>query len=236
MFLWLKTWIVIKKKQLAIALISSFAKGKPEFFVILCQPRTGSTLLHTYLNSHPNIMSYGEDVRSGNKQVMLKKFPKSIKAVGFKLFYEDLEQNIFKKIITKTNIKIVHLVRQDLLRQFISLKRAQKTEVWSQEKEFKGADGTAIKIDIQEFKSFEQNSIQQRQQMLSLFEQHEMLQVSYEDLCLRPEEILDGIQHFLNAKPRKLFSLLKKQNTDQLELLVSNHLELLKAFPDKFNT
>lgn len=225
--------MIIKRKQLAIALLSSLTNAKPEFFVILCQPRTGSTLLHTYLNSHPNIMSYGEGVRDGNELVILKKFPRSIKSVGFKLFYEDLEKGVFKKIINQPRIKIIHLTRNDLLRQFISLKRAQETEVWSQEKDFNKSPESAIKIDILGFKKFEEDSIQQRKKMMNLFSQHEMLQISYEDLCLHPEEILASVQRFLNTKPRKLFSLLKKQSSDNIELLVSNYQELLAAFPER---
>lgn len=225
--------MIIKKKQLTIALLSFSTNAKPEFFVILCQPRTGSTLLHTYLNTHPNIMSYGEGVRDGNELVILKKFPRSIKSVGFKLFYEDLEKDIFKKIIDQPGIKIIHLSRNDLLRQFISLKRAQETEVWSQEKDFTKSPESVIRINIQEFKKFEKDSIQQRKEMMNLFGQHEMLQISYEDLCLHPEEILDSVQRFLNTKPRKLFSLLKKQSSDNIELLVSNYQELLAAFPER---
>src|SRR5688572_9500988 len=95
-YLHLRTYLIIKKKELL-----NYVRSKGHHytsFVILCEPRTGSTLLHTFLNFHPNIRSYGEILRElveKNNNLNLnvlnanifKPHAKHLQAVGLKLFY-----------------------------------------------------------------------------------------------------------------------------------------------------
>ena len=135
---WSKIKIIfITRKKRILNKISPFRATAHVHFVILCMPRTGSTLLHTLLNSHPNIISYGEVLRRNyvrGKQTDLsadifKKHQTSIKAIGLKLFYEYRTKQDFKdyyrEITRNKNVKIIHLVRENLLDSFISLKNAQ---------------------------------------------------------------------------------------------------------------
>lgn len=227
MLLLLRTWLIIKGKQFIVSCCLFLGKGKPVNFVILCQPRTGSTLLHTYLNSHSAIVSYGEQIRNGKHETtVFQLYPRFIKAVGFKLFYNDIESEVFKKVVANKDIKIIHLVRYDLLRQFVLLKIAEKTGEWSEHKASGGLNKTTITVNPTQFEKFRMESTGQRQQMIETFAQHQHFQVVYEDLCNSPDEILNQLQAFLKVKPKRLFSLLKKQNSEQLNELVSNYSEI----------
>lgn len=91
-FKYFRTWLIIKKKQL----LNLFPQSKNNYirFAIICAPRSGSNWLHTLLNSHHNIISYGEILRKTHVNNPTQKLPTlnelvfyphhpSIKAVGF---------------------------------------------------------------------------------------------------------------------------------------------------------
>jgi len=54
--------------------------------------------------------------------------------------------------------------------------------------------------------------------MTRLFENHPCHTVEYESLANDLQSTLDSIQRFLKVKPRKLFTLLKKQNPENKEM------------------
>lgn len=51
----LRTYLIIKRKQLSNAVSRQKGRGYTPF-AILCEPRTGSTLLHTYLKDRKSVV------------------------------------------------------------------------------------------------------------------------------------------------------------------------------------
>ncbi len=219
-------------------------------FIILGSPRTGSTLLHTYLNTHPNIWSLGEAIgmdfskkvsRSRYdpigyfENIILKPFPKQIQAVGFKVFYQYAniaEALVVIKYLQKMkHLKVIHLYRKNRLRSLVSLKIAERTQIWSERKdsirsfsrqkalEFPAEvclkDLKKLKSDFEKFKAS--------------FAHFDSLEICYEDLIEQQERVLTQVQYFLGTTPRNLYSLLKKQNPEPLKELISNYGEIEKA-------
>ena len=137
----LHTWLIIKRKQLL-----NFFPGKGRHFtkfVIVCAPRSGSTWLHTLLNSHAQIFSYGEILRETCEVNPQKQLPSleelvfyphhaSIQAVGLKVFYEYKTNEPFRRsfqdIAADPSVCIIHLIREDKAAQFKSLKQAEATQ------------------------------------------------------------------------------------------------------------
>lgn len=220
---YLRTWLIIKRKQF----LNQFPAEKNSFtkFVILCAPRSGSTWLHTLLNSHPQIVSYGEILRetmeenpnqppaSVNKLVFHPHHA-SIRAVGLKVFYEYDKEDSFKKsfqeIVNDPSIHIIHLIRKDKAAQFKSLKLAQATQVWSSGKPVKHVQ--PIKVDSTELETYKNNLHYQEQEITALLQHHPLITIRYEDLLNTFELTSAGIQRFLKVKPRSLFSLLRPQS------------------------
>lgn len=139
--------IIYQKK--ALELIPFQKHRKYTRFVIISQPRVGSTLLLSYLNSHPQVIIKDEIVREKNTSIyketsivefldetVYRRYHKNIKAVGFKYFYEHMvvEPDLHKYIITHKEIKVIHLKRFDLLRTYVSFKISRKIKVWSKSK------------------------------------------------------------------------------------------------------
>lgn len=161
------TWLIIKKKHLGKTFSTTKSTDYTKF-IILCTPRTGSNWLHTLLNSHWQIFSYGEAIRRAIEsetplnQLSLETLiytphQTRIKAVGFKLFYEYWNDPAYKpfmqEAIKDKGIKIIHLTRNNILAQYTSLQKAEKSEIWSRSAN-KEAVYSAIYIDQQGFELF----------------------------------------------------------------------------------
>jgi len=222
-YLWryLKTWLIVQRKRL-LRLIDK-SKGE-DFtrFVIVCAPRSGSTMLHTYLNSHSQILSHGEIIRrrieQGEDVISIKEFAfspqsKKIKAVGLKLFYEHMDQKGFKvafdEVLDDDEIKVIHLQRRDKRKQFLSLRKAEKSGAWSST--LKQKEEVEVSITEQEYVDYEKEQQQLVDRVRERFAGHEVIEVSYEELVKDPKHELERIQQFIEVEPKKLFTLLQKQ-------------------------
>lgn len=230
---WRTQWVLKKKWFLNKWLPQS---ADPfQAFVILCDARTGSTWLHTLLNSSPEIQSYGEvlserEASRGLHDMIWKPHTASIKAVGCKIFYQQLQQpkftHILDEITTGKSIRIIDLRRENHLEMYVSLKVAEETNKWSSTR--KNATGKVkIRVDFEEFESFVEDTIQGRAGILNQLKDHDVLKVTYESIVDDTHKELKRIQEFLGVCPKKLFSLITRQNTDHISKIVKNYDELV---------
>ena len=99
------------------------------------------------------------------------------------------------------NIKIIHLVRENKLRTYVSGQIARKTNQWTRKTNHKiSIEDKQIKIEtedllekLKEMKKFEdQTKIQ--------FSGHEFLEISYEDLVSDKNKIMGQVFELLNIK------------------------------------
>lgn len=241
-FQYLRTYLIIKRKQLLDAISVSKSKNYTSF-IILSEPRSGSTMLHTYLNSHTQIKSYGEVLRENIEangieketapyieSLAFKPHTKALKAIGLKLFYEYYEDprysGSFKYVINRKDVKIIYLIRRDILKVYASLKIAQKTNVWSSVKSAGDGPRPKITIDRNDYIRFREEHLRHRRLFLTLLKDHPLLEVAYEDLVQNPQPILNSIQQFLGVKPKALFTLLKQQNPGSVASLITNYDEV----------
>lgn len=188
-------------------------------FVVLCHPRTGSTWLHTLLNSSSQIMSYGEiltEKKNINKleQTIWGSHHSAIQAVGCKIFYEQLIDRhfcqVFEEIISNPNIRVIDLSRRDARAAFSSLKVAEKSDAWSSTQSNQNNENQVF-ITENEFDSYVENLELNRAKVLQGLKDHDVLSLSYEDLVRNEAPELVRVQKFLNVTPVPLFSLLQKQ-------------------------
>jgi LPS sulfotransferase NodH len=239
---YLYTYLIIKRKQLMNAFSFSRSTNYTSF-AILCEPRSGSTMLHTYLNSHPQIKSYGEVLRRNTEDLAIvketnsriatlafKPHTRALKAIGLKLFYEYYEDpryaSSFQEILHRRDVKIIHLVRHDTLKVYVSLKIAQKTNKWSSVKSAGNESRPKITIDRDDYIQFREQHLRHRRLFAMLLKDHPLLEVAYEDLVQNPRPILNSIQQFLGVKPKALFTLLKQQNPGSVASLITNYDEV----------
>ena len=133
-------------------------------FMILAGPRTGSTMLASSLNSHPNIVcfrevfsftlpgiNYGVDGYDGRDERDLAfrerdplgflhrriygGHPSGIQAAGFKFLYPHVYgyTDVGTYLQEDTEIRVVHLLRRNVIRTLVSRKIADTTGLWGEE-------------------------------------------------------------------------------------------------------
>lgn len=242
----LRTYLIIKQKQFVDA-ISLRKTESYTRFVILCEPRTGSTLLHTYLNYHPHIRSYGEILRENaeeNKSIahepvktyVFKPHAAQLKAVGLKLFYSYYQappfHDAFQEVIKMQDVKVIHLIREDILQQYVSHNIAKQSGEWSASRSDSKNEYRKLLVDLNHLKQFVTAYYQKRALIKGYFAHHEKLDITYERLKDDTEHVLAEVQQFLKVEPRKLLTLLQKQNTKPLEHVVENYAEARQVVND----
>lgn len=95
-------------------------------FIVLTRSRTGSNLLVSMLNSHPDVRCGGEELRSLNgrqvSEAIETSFPirQALKASGFKIFYyhplDDSSGAVWDTLSAMRELRVLHLMRRNILR------------------------------------------------------------------------------------------------------------------------
>lgn len=229
-------------------------------FIILSTPRSGSNYLSQLLHNHPNIHSIGEIFNPktvwGNpgepqwerslimkyyrnslpvhflKHAVFKRYATSIKACGFRLFYDHIDNTRFTdvaKFIEKCrDIKIIHLIRDNTLRSVISFFIAKKTGEWLL---WKKNNRMVNKVYIKPQDCIARLNLLTawQKKYTTYFPQNPILVAKYEDLSKSPQKTLKNVQKFLGVPERKLKTTMVKQNPQRLETIVQNYQELATA-------
>ena len=230
---YIRIFIIVRVKQILQAL-PFFKDKKYTPFLIIGHPRTGTSLLHTYLNSHPGILSLNELLANDtDKNALFGKFSLSIKAVGFKYFYEYiLEENkkaLLGELLAAKKIKVLKIDRKDFFRTFVSLRIAEKTNQWSNSGDQQvGLKKKQMMLTAEECIAAFENYEKAETETMLLLKQFNIpvLEIDYDELDNQPEATLIQVQQFLGVKKKKLFTLLAKQNPEEITDLVVNYLEL----------
>jgi LPS sulfotransferase NodH len=240
----------IQNPKLAIAFLKyrafrAFGHFRFKRFIVLSRSRTGSNMLVSFLNSHPNILVNGEilGTLSGRNYINVLttaygKEPYYVKAKGFKIFYyhpsDDTNGNVWDYLVNMKDLYVIHLKRRNILRTLTSRKIAGVLDVWSTKANDSRSDDSArpkkISFTIDELtKGFEQTR-QWEQNGDSMFNNHPMASVYYEDLVDDVESCFRNITDFLGVPYMHPQTGLKRQNPEKIRDLVSNYDELKTAF------
>lgn len=209
-----------------------------EKYVIISRSRTGSNLLISLLDSHPQIMAKGELFRrleenstEGIWNDIFNKKQFGVKFVGFKIFYyhpiDSEDKSVWNRLIEDKNIKVIHLVRENMLKTFVSRKIAEKTDTWkAKSKKSVSVQEKQVTLDfdecVNEFERIKQWEAWAREE----FKGHDFHELSYEDLVSNRESTMKDLFSFFGVKNKQVESKLKKQNAETLNQLILNYEEI----------
>ncbi|MEL6535798.1 MAG: Stf0 family sulfotransferase [Bacteroidota bacterium] len=161
--------------------------------------------------------------------------PNHTGAVGCKLFYSYLKdppyQSLMTELVNDPEILVLHLTRRDRLRAYVSELRARDTGNWNDRKR-PTQDQPKLQLEEPGFRTYQQDLESSQAWLNAELGQHRVYEVEYEEMVARPEQVLAGIQDALRVRPRKLFSLLVRQNPQPLENWVANAAEARTWFPE----
>jgi LPS sulfotransferase NodH len=206
-------------------------------FVIVGNARTGSNYLLDGLKSSPAIRMYHEIFASHNRQVgkdfekilstLYQYESKSTKLVGFKVFYNHLTDEEWKKLVALRDLKVIHLTRWNRLRTVISLEIAFKTGQWTKAGNIGESREKRVMLEpLKLMKRLEQ--IEEGEEAIRVrFCDRQMLEITYEELVRSPDEVFGSIGAYLGVDgidPGKI--RLKKQNPEPLSELIMNYDEI----------
>jgi len=234
----------------------------PEKVLVICDARTGSNYLMTLLGSHPYILNYWEpyghnvlEHKKGAKQkilqlglvpylehLMRRRGDEAI--VGFKTQYWQLEESYGEEyglsdialvrdyLKHSKDIKVIHLKRANKLAVIASLMIAIDTKRFFIQSLRDREPDRKIEISVD---SCERrfNQIDRYEKLFDeFFAEHRKLDVSYEKLVAKPDQVSRQILEFLGVPDYRLFSALVKQNIHPLKDVIINYTELKAYFAD----
>lgn len=213
-------------------------------FIVLSRSRTGSNLLISLLNSHPNIFCENEVFAKLNgrnhEDILARVYAKQaihIKAKGFKIFYyhptDDKLSDIWNTLISDKSVKVIHLKRRNVLRTVTSRKILESTKEYMRRKSNGCNDIKPKKTEfsVRELHFLFNETRNYENKAENDFQNHDLLSLYYEDLARDTDETVKKIVKFLGINHMHPSSTnLAKQNPQQLEVLINNFYELKSAF------
>jgi LPS sulfotransferase NodH len=156
------------------------------------------------------------------------------KAVGAKIKYSELEmpqwQHVFREIRGDSDIRIIHLIRENRLKRYVSECIAAMTNVRLARRLDEIPPPVRLRLSpqacLQNIRSIEQ--LEER--FRNLFRQHRVFEMTYEQMIDRASGQIEAVQRFLGVEPMPLDSVTLKLNSDNLEDLIENYREIEEAF------
>ncbi len=232
-------------------------------FVILGSNRVGSTFLRESLDSHSKIslldeffcwncehwtvyrnaylLDMGLNPADFNRKYDCSDVIESIfkKHNGFKIHRDQFSINNPSWKYISNYSKIIFLYRNNKIKQFISLKKAQSSKTWHYREEEKIPKGKKIVLDLNELKSFLLRESNNERRILDIIssDSSNMIKISYEELIQDPNGYFSLIQNFLKVKPERLRTSLKRINKKTIKQNILNYEELaniLKGTKNEF--
>jgi hypothetical protein len=209
-----------------------------ERFALVGHARTGSNYVRSGLVTSRAIRMYDELFASHSRthgetfeQVMATtrgRQPRSVRLVGFKLFYYHLSQQEWDEFAREPLRGIVHLTRRNRLRTVVSLAIATKTDRWTGTSGHISVADKRLILDVsslpRKLDEIEQGEASARERLAGA----NVLEVVYEDVIADPEPEFARIGRFLGADdidPSRI--ALPRQNPEPLRELIANYDEVV---------
>ncbi len=236
------------------------SKRNYQKFIIFTHQRTGSSLLIGTLRDHPQIVGYGELMlphRIGfnvtgfdnlskkhlafrNKypteflnDYIFTSYPDRVKAVGFKLFPDHIDnvkfRGIWQWLKQNRDIKIIFLTRTNLLARYTSLQLALMTNQFSITDQ---SQRTSMTIRIDPQACLEDFKLRKRydEAIKNITKHHEIVNITYEDMTADLNHNLSKFQSFIGVDIQALKVNKVKQQTRPLSEVIENYEELSHYF------
>lgn len=224
----------------------------PAPFAIVADIRTGSTLLATSLDQHPQIRCYGElfhsedlpdnrieglDRSRAAAQVILERALRApgIRACGFKAMIflplpgGPLWKDAWSRLRELKGLRVIYLTRRDRLAQYASLQVVRHTGVfhpYDNDRVYRPENRPVITIDPDELRSWVRERDAQMRRRRRKLRGVPALDIEYETLAEQWERSTTCIQRFLGVDVEPLEQQKMKQEQRPLGEFIANYDEL----------
>lgn len=252
----------LERAMLKLRAISGTSRYRK--FVIVGTARTGSTLLVNLLKSHSQVQVFGELFRSVEtigwdvkpfatfqrpdvvslyrtdpvaflEAHVFCRWPRTSKAVGFKLFYyharTPVHSVVWDYLAADPDISVLHLRRRNLLAQYYSLRLAHQTNSWTKSATSQGAH-PPMSLDPGECADHFGWVRALEDDCAAFFARHKVHDIWYEDLVADQERAVAGIQDFLGLARESVKPTIARQRNTPLRLAIANYDDLSRQLAD----
>jgi LPS sulfotransferase NodH len=208
-------------------------------FCILTTQRSGSSLLDERLSARwTEIRSDGEIFNAqhrGNRtfeETLARTYHVDTghRIIGSKVIRYQVTDSEMRSLLVIPGLRVVVLRRDNVLRQFVSLKIAEKNKVWKQPTYTSRPDvrSRAVEVEIDELLAYEEQQNRTYEEFEALIAGMPVQHVCYERLAADLDSELEKVGEFLGAGlPNKSLPLkFLHQNPEPLRELISNFEKL----------
>jgi len=161
-----------------------------------------------------------------------------VQAAGFKMFYLHARRNPVEKrdwryLLANDDIRVIHLIRENMLESYISLRVAFLTGEWER---FKGTNAPRkeqprLRLEPKECEVYFNQELAWRKWARESFRAHPFLEIKYErDVCARFADVMNEIHDFIDVPRRRASQILEKQAQRPLREAITNYEELEEYF------
>lgn len=230
-------------------------------FVIVSRGRSGTNLLKGLLNDHPGAICFGElfrryghvklAVRGHNasprddQQIsdapiqflnrrIYRRWPSSIHAVGFKIFYYHARnpewKHVWDYLRNEPDLKVIHLRRENMLATHLSLVRATRNKVWQTRSYTRRTEPEPTYLDYDDCLRFFEGTRDYRAWAEEYFANSPTLDISYEALSANRDSEMMKVFEFLNLEHTHVQPSNVKQRRSPLSVSIANFDELRHRF------
>lgn len=211
-------------------------------FILLGQMRTGSNLLRVALESSPQIRMENEIFNPGFRRAgatfetildeWLGAHPRTVRAVGCKIFYEHLDDAEWLRLLSRPDLRVIHLTRRNRLRMFLSRVIAEASNSWIENRssERLALERRRVALEIPRLVAFLELSAKREEDARSRCAGRSVLELAYEDLRDDLESVMPEVLRFLGARswdPRGV--RLRRQNPEPMRALILNYAQVARA-------
>ena len=217
-------------------------------YCVLAMPRTGSHLLQTGINQHPQVEGYLELLNGGRGQEVggktVQDFDKPEEYTQYLVDYESqsdchlglivhVQAMMYRpqlmRFLNDNLDLVVSLTRENLLRRVVSFKKAQNTRKWQLWKEAgEEARKTATVAITEQDLRYGRDTQRYHDRMPSVIDKPEYVSLSYEELVEDYQGLLTEIWTALGLEPVQAEKKLVKQTPEPLTEVVDNYDEFAK--------
>ncbi len=150
------------------------------------------------------------------------------KARGFKLmYYQTLYIPGLISYLKKNNIKVILLLRENVLRNALSNLRARSTGIYHHQdnNEDKRSGLSKLSVDIPALKQKMDDIVRQNKKLEAIVRDMDYIKVRYEDF-VEWNKTMNRVSDFLNVSQQEVVAGAKKLNPDTLEDMIANYAEV----------
>ena len=151
--------------------------------------------------------------------------PQGRRCVGFKLKTDEVFLPAYRTVrdlvAADGDIKIIHLIRRNLIDQYVSHRVVETTGVLFLRANDKHPEVQPFAVDIQHFSAFVVDVNNRQRAADRLYREHRNFTITYEDIVAPESTVLDDLQAFLGIEIRPLSSYTNKILKNNQELVLN---------------